>query len=181
MKKSEIQTLSMEVVKRGEARQVGRSKSTFRMVLYRIGRCGDEVFIIIDGTEPSGGGTTTRKWVPLSRLLPLFEQWVLEDDEVATNGDGCPIAHFGKYFKPVLPGNSSMSGRMVAVLRLEGVLVAGDMVAVLLPDYPTNFSFRKSLRHPAFGLNDLVADCLALPASMEVLDVPLDRVFDPES
>ena len=95
MKKSEIQTLSMEVVKRGEARQVGRSKSTFRMVLYRIGRCGDEVFIIIDGTEPSGGGTTTRKWVPLSRLLPLFEQWVLEDDEVATNGDGCPIAHLG--------------------------------------------------------------------------------------
>jgi hypothetical protein len=179
-KQIQIEMRPMEIVKRGEARQIGRSKSTFRMVQYRIGRCGGELFLIIDGTEPSGGGTTTRKWIPLGRLRPPFEQWAREDAVVAADGGDGPVAHFGKYFKPVLPGNSSMSGRIVAVLRKERVLVAGNMVTMLLPNYPTSFSFRKSVRNPAFGLDDLVAACLALPASVEVLDVPVDRVFNPE-
>ena len=103
------------------------------MVQYRVGRCGGEVFIIIDGTEPSCAGTTTRKWIPVSRLRPSFEEWARQDAESIASGDGA-VAHFGKYLKPPLPKNSTMSGRMAAVLRKEGILVAGDMVEVLLPD-----------------------------------------------
>ena len=181
MKKSEIRTLQMEVLKLGQARQIGRSHNTFRTVLYRVGRCDGEVFIIIDGTEPSGGGTTTKKWIPLGRLCPLFERWEWEDAEVASNGDGYPVARFGKYFKPALPGNNSVSGRMVAVLRKEGVLVAGDMVTVLLPGYSTDFSFRKSVLNPFFGLDDVVDCYLELFDPVDVVTVPLDRVFNPGS
>jgi hypothetical protein len=170
----------MGIIKKGHARQIGRTNKTCRIVYYRLGRCDDEIYIIIDGVVPGPGGSTTARWIPVRLLLPLFEQWARRDAEVFPNYGDRSIARFGKYFKPALPRNSTVSGRVAAVLRNERVLVAGDMVTVSLPEYPRNFRFQSSVRNPSFSLDDFLKMHLADSAPKTVVDVLPGEVFNPE-
>lgn len=123
--------------------QIGRPE---RDIEYRIGRCGKKLYLIIDGVVPKGG-TTTKKWISLETLRPLFAAWKRENQETP-DLSSFSRARFGNYFKSALPKNRTMSGRVVAVLRKHDVLIAGDLVRVYLPEYPRDFYFRVSILNP---------------------------------
>lgn len=183
MQKKPVEMVEMEIIEEfGRAQQIGRPSTT---VFYRIGRLKERVYIIIDGVEPPGG-RTTKKWIPVEGLRPLFDDWVRENEklQLLPEHEHLQIAQFGSYFKPALPGNSTMSGRMVAILRKEKVLLLGNLVSIQLPKkYPQDYYFYNSVLNPRFGFDDFVKkweDPKRHPPK-KVEPVPVKKIFIPKT
>lgn len=167
--------LKMDIVGKGVAWQIGRTKEVRRKVYYRIGRLNGEVYLIIDRVKPSPSGTTTKKWIPVALLQEPFMLWEVENRRLDTE-----IPQFAKYFCMYLPPNRNMPGRVVAVLRKE---------RVLRPKGPVNkrinrggmLKFRRSVMNPKFSLADFIAAYQKAESIEEPEDVTMKEIFTLET